>query len=495
MVFKKLKIVHISSEVDPFSKSGGLSNVARSLPKAHKRLGHETIVITPYYSGIINARKFGVKKIISDVKIDTTHKKIYEADYYKSYLMKDLPVYFAGNEKFFGKKKNLYGSKHENLRFLFFSVAALELLKQLDFQPDIIHCHDWHTGLIPYFLNGRFKNDPFWKNTSTVFTIHNLLFQLGHNWWNIPVTQRDKGWISLPATTDPKLENINFAKRAILNADVINTVSETYREEILTKDFGQDLHRILKNREKKVFGIVNGIDYGEYDPLVDPGIVKHYSYKSIEGKKINKEKLQKHFNLKVDHKIPIISMTSRIAEQKGLKLLMNIIKPLMRLNIQIIIMGDGDKSMVGFFKKIAKQHPTKLAITPFKQKRETFIYAGSDIFLLPSRFEPCGINQMIALRYGCIPVVHHIGGLADTIINYNPITNKGNGFNFKKYNSNDLLIATIRALETYKYKKSWDSLVKSGMQEANSWQIPAKKYLELYKAAETFRKKNNKNKK
>ena len=488
---KKLKIVHIASEVDPFSKSGGLADVARSLPKAHKRLGHEVIVITPFYTHIIDKKKHHIKDFKNNIPIDTTYKKIYEADYKKGYLMKDLPVYFVENEKFFGRKKNLYGSKHENLRFLFFNLSALQLLKEIDFKPDIIHCHDWHTGLIPYFLNGRFKNDDFFKNSTSVFTIHNLVFQFGHNWWTIRSDYRDDGRINLPKTTDSKLENINFAKRAILNADAINTVSETYKEEILTKDFGQDLHRILKNRENKVFGIVNGIDYNEYNPLLDPGLAQHYSDKSIERKKKNKEKLQKILNLKIDEKIPIISMTSRIAEQKGFKLLMEIITPLLRSNIQIVIMGDGDKSIINFFQKLSKKNPKKLSIIPFNQKIETLIYAGSDIFLLPSRFEPCGINQLIALRYGCIPVVHSIGGLADTITNFKATTKIGNGFTFKKYNSLDLLIAIVRALETYKYKDVWNKLVISGMQEANSWKLPAKKYISLYKTAIKTKKENN----
>jgi len=480
---RKLKIVHIASEIDPFSKTGGLANVIRSLPKAHKRLGHEVMIITPYYYGIIDQKKFNIQEYKSNITINTTHQKTYEVNYFQGESMTDLPVYFVGSEKFFSGKKNLYGSKHENLRFMLFNLGALQLLKELNFKPDIIHCHDWHTGLIPYFLKGRFKNDEFWKNTTIVFTIHNLVFQLGHNWWSIKNGDRDDGRSSLPQTDDPKLENINFSKRAILNADVINTVSETYRDEILTKDFGEDLHRILKNRENRVYGIVNGIDYNEYNPLLDPGLAKHYSDKSINHKKPNKEKLQKILNLKIDHNIPIICMTSRVAEQKGFLLLLDIIKSLMRLNMQLIIMGDGDKTIINSFQKLAKKFPKKLSVIPFNEKIETLVYAGSDMFLLPSRFEPCGINQMIALRYGCIPIVHRIGGLADTITDFNPHNKKGNGFTFRKYNSYDLLIAITRALEINKYPDIWNKLVVLGMQEANSWKIPATKYIELYKEA------------
>lgn len=491
MLKKRLKIVHIASEIDPFSKTGGLANVIRSLPKAHKRLGHEVIIISPYYSDIIDKKKFNLKEYKSNIKIDTTHQKTYTVNYLQGESMKDLPVYFVGNDKFFSGKKNLYGSRHENLKFMLFNLGALQLLKELNFKPDIIHCHDWHTGLIPYFLKGRFKNDNFWKTTTIVYTIHNLVFQLGHNWWSIKNGDRDDGRSSLPKTDNPKLENINFAKRAILNADVINTVSETYRDEILTKDFGEDLHRILKNREDRVFGIVNGIDYTEYNPMFDPGLKKRYSDKSINNKKPNKEKLQKLLNLKIDHDIPLVCMTSRVAEQKGFLLLLDIIKALMRMNIQLVIMGDGDKNIINTFQKLAKKFPKKLSIIPFNEKMETLIYAGSDMFLLPSRFEPCGINQMIALRYGCIPIVHHIGGLADTITDFNPNNKKGNGFTFKKYGALDLLVAMTRALEIYKYPDIWNKLVIFDMQEANSWKIPATKYIDLYKVAIDLKEKEN----
>lgn len=492
MAKKKLKIVHLAAEVDPFSKTGGLADVSRSLPKALKRLDHEVIIVTPFYSQTIDAQKHKLKIVIEDQKIDTTRQIFYEADYLKGWLMKDLPIYFIANEKFFGRKKSLYGSKHENARFLFFNAAALHLLKKLDWQPDIIHCHDWHSGLVPYFLKGRFKNDPFWEKTASIFTIHNLTFQFGHNWWMVSTENKDSGHNRLPAITDTKkIERVNFAKRAILNADAINTVSETYRDEIMTKDFGQELHLILKNRKDRVFGIVNGIDYNEYNPLTDPGLRQRYSDKSPERKKANKEWLQKYFGLKISPETPLIGMTSRIVEQKGFRILMEIIETLLRLEVQIVIMGDGDKSIVNFFNRIHKKYPKKFIITPFNQKIETSIYAGADLFLLPSRFEPCGINQMIGLRYGCIPIVHHIGGLADTVEDFNFFKNKGNGFNFRRYDAHDLLIAIVRALETYKNKEIWQHLVVSGMQEANSWKLPAQKYIELYKTALKLRAKNH----
>ncbi len=494
MSSKILNIAHISAEVEPFSKTGGLANVLGSLPKAHKDLGHKVIVITPYYervladSGAVSDHTFEI--IAENVPIELTQDIWDEVNFLKT-VHDGVPLYFVDHKKYFGDKTKIYGDKNENARFMLFDVAALHLLKIINFRPDIIHCHDWHTGLIPYFLKWRYQKDDFWKDTATLFTIHNLSYQLGHNWWEIPPDERDDGRSTLTPFDDPWTERINFAKRAILHADAINAVSETYREEILTRDFGEELHRVLKNREENVFGIVNGINYNDYNPLTDPGLHMHYSDKSVTRKRHNKKWLQKHYRLTVDAEAPLICMTSRIVEQKGFKLFSSIVQTLLHNGTQIIIMGDGDKEIVAGLKKIEKEFPDQFVIVPFDRTFETSLYAGADIFLLPSRFEPCGINQMIALRYGCIPVVHHIGGLADTIIDFDPQTNDGNGFTFTKYDAAHLLMATTRALETFRHKKIWKSLMVRGFRQANSWTIPAQKYIDLYHATIKLHKKNH----
>lgn len=488
---KKLKIVHAASEVDPYSKSGGLADVARSLPKAIKRLGHNVIVTTPLYSEIIDVKKFGLKKIIEDIKIEMSEGVHLEADFWQGELMPGLPIYFVENNKYFGKRKTLYGSKHENARFLFFDLATLKLLKLINFQADIIQCHDWHTGLIPYFLKGRYKNDPFWQNTATLYTIHNLLFQLGHNWWSIKSNLRDDGYSKLPPFDHTnQLERINFAKRAIINTDLINAVSEQYAQEIMTKDFGEDLHRILKNREKILFGIINGIDYKDYNPKTDPGLISKYDVNNLEKKVKNKAYLQKKYGLPVDNKIPLIGMVTRITEQKGFDLVTEILDFILKQNVQLFIMGTGDKKYESFFKNEAKKHPKKLAVhLKFERKRATLVYAASDMFLMPSRFEPCGLGQLISLRYGSIPVVRSTGGLVDTVTDFNPRTGKGNGFVFYSYDPKSLLIAITRAIETYKYPKVWEKIVKEGMKLSHTWEIPAEKYIALYKKAIKLRRK------
>ncbi|MBU4216480.1 glycogen synthase [Candidatus Parcubacteria bacterium] len=482
----KLKIVSISAELSPFSKSGGLADVARSLPKALSRLGHEIICITPLYGQVIDKEKYDLKLLYKNVKVSLNSKEEVVVNYWKGYLLKNLPVYFIENTKYFSKKKTLYGSDRENERFLIFDVAALKLISMLKFEADIVHCHDWQTGLIPFYLKTDFRYSKTLRNAKTIFTIHNLIFQLGMNWWEVPIEKKDFGRKKIPHITDPDIKYLNFAKRAILSADMVNTVSEQYREEIITKNIGQDLHRVLKNREDRLFGIVNGIDYKAYNPLEDPGLHKKYDYQKSQNKKENKLFVQEKFGLTIDPDVPLICSTSRVTFQKGFELILKIIWQLMELNLQMIVIGAGDKKYIKELQKVAKKYPNKLAVIPSheeNQKYETLVYAGSDFFLLPSHHEPCGINQLIAMRYGCVPIVRKIGGLNDTVRNFNPTVKRGTGFSFAGFDKFSLYGAIIRALEVYKDKETWKDLVVRGMQESNSWEIPAKKYLALYKKA------------
>ena len=493
MFNSKLKIASISAEVDPYSKSGGLADVARSLPKALKRQGHDVIVVTPFYGALIDAKKYKLKKIKEDIEIRIDKENKIKVNYWQTELMEGLPIYFVENEKYFSRRKELYGSGHENRRYLLFDLAVLKLLIKLRFKADIIHCHDWHTGLIPYFLKRDFKSSAILKNAAAVFTIHNLTFQLGHNWWEIPLEERDNGRNGLPKFNDNKIETINFAKRAIMNADVINAVSETYAKEIMQRDFGQDLHRILRNRQDRLFGIVNGIDYKDYNPQNDPGLYRNFGYYSINLKEKNKLFLQRTYALPEDTQIPVLCMTSRIAEQKGFDLIRDISDILFRFDLQLIIMGDGDKERISQLKGLQKENHKKLIYTPFDKKMETSLYAGADFILIPSRFEPCGINQMKAMRYGCVPIARHIGGFIDTVSNYDPRWRLGNGFVFRKYDSRSMAIAISRAIECYKRENEWKELVEKVMRQSFSWEYPARKYVDLFKTALKIKQENDKN--
>ena len=479
---KKLKVVHIASEVAPFSKTGGLGDVARSLPKALKRLGHDVAIITPLYGKIINAKEKNLKLIFKDVLLRLNSRESIKVNYWQGYLMEDLPIYFIESKKFFSKHKKIYGSERENARFLVFNVASLKLLSLLKKQVDIIHCHDWQTGLIPYYLKTDFRYSKTLKKAKTIFTIHNLIFQLGHNWWEIPFEDKDYGRSRLPHLDNPKIETINFAKRAILSADIINTVSEQYREEIMTKKFGQDLHRILKNRERKLYGIINGIDYYTYNPEKDSQLFKTYNSSHVDTKSSNKKFLQEKLGLNINSQIPMFCATSRVTFQKGFDLILKIIEPLLKLNTQVLFLGDGSKDYINSLKSWQRKYPKQIVWLPFNdnQKLETLFYAASDFLLLPSNHEPCGINQLIAMRYGCIPIVREIGGLYDTVENFNPLERTGTGFTFKSDDVNMFYAAVIRALENYKHKRVWKNLVIRVMKQSNSWEIPAKKYIELY---------------
>ncbi|MFA5318627.1 MAG: glycogen/starch synthase [Patescibacteria group bacterium] len=486
----KLKIIHIASEVDPFSKTGGLADVARSLPKAQKRLGHDVCVITPMYSKIIDCKKYNIKLIEKNITISLNSEDTVKVNYYQGYLMHGLPVYFIENTKYFSKRKNLYGSTHENARFMLFSVATLRLISMLKKEPDIIQCHDWQTGLIPYYIKTKFHYTKNLSKAKTLFTIHNLVFQMGMNWWKVPLENKDYGKTKLPHLNDEKIEYINFSKRAIMSADAINTVSEHYAEEIMTKKFGQDLDRILQNRKHKLFGIVNGIDYNDYNPATDPGLKKNYNSQQISAKKINKKFLQQKFGLPVKLDTPIIAMTSRIVFQKGFELLLKIIKPLLKLNLQMIVIGAGDKTYIKKLQSIAKKFPLKFIVIPsheMNQKYETLVYAGADMLLLPSHHEPCGINQLIAMRYGCVPIVHRVGGLFDTVENYNPAKNTGTGFVLNSFDTYELYGTIIRSMENFKNKEKWKQLATRDMKESNSWEIPAKKYIDLYNKIRSIR--------
>lgn len=485
---KKLKIALVASEVAPFSKTGGLADVTGSLPKTFFNLGHEVIIFTPFYEKVINSKKFNLKLLKRKIALSIDSVKV-NFFLLEGKLNSNISVYFIGNKKYFSKHHRLYGSKHENARFLFFDLAVIKTLKEINFVPDVIHCHDWHTGLIPYFLKTLFLDDPFFKKTATVFTIHNLTFQLGKNWWEILPQKQDSGTGKLPPFHSQDLENINFAKRGILYADALNTVSEKYAEELLTPELGQGLEKYLKRRQKDFFGIINGIDYSVFNPAIDKNVYINYDWDSLSRKKRNKTNLQKELGLEERADIPLISLVSRLAEQKGYTLVIECIDVLLRQNLQIVIIasangGRDGKEYIDIFRKIAKKNSKKFAfITPYTEEMASKVYAGSDILLMPSRFEPCGLSPLIGLRYGTIPVVHETGGLAETITNFNPKTGHGNGFVFKSYTKEDFLMALTRALENYKYEKVWEHLVWKSMKQSFSWEIPAKKYIALFRKA------------
>lgn len=480
-----LRIAHVSSEISPYSQSGGLADVARSLPRALHRLGHEVIVITPYY-GFIKKENWPIENLKEKLTLEFAGK-VYKFGFKKVICPDNYPVFFICQRELFGSRSKkgheMYSYPDNGLRFLLFNLATLELIKILKFEPQVIHAHDWHAGLIPSYLQLKYHNDPQLKKMATLFTIHNLLFQGPEDWWKVPPEKIDQGQ-GLPVENIEKLRWLNFMKRGILYADVINTVSPRYAQEILTPKFGCNLDSYLRGRINNLFGIINGVDYAIFNPQFDQNIYMNYDADSLSKKVQNKIILQKKFGLEVNPETPLIGLANRLTEQKGFELIIEILDYLLKLDLQIAIVGSGGGIYRDFLRKAARKYPKKLLFfSPFKESIARKVYAASDFYLMPSRFEPSGISQLISLRYGSIPIVHAVGGLLDTVSNYNPQSGRGNGFVFHSYHSRDLLFAIARATENYKRPGAWRKLVRRAMKESYSWKLPAKKYAALYRKA------------
>lgn len=476
---RSLTIVMATAEISPFSKTGGLGDVANALPRHLTELGHHVTVVTPLYGFIrqqpVNLEPVGTTAIV-------VGGRSYPIRFYRTWLNDKLPVIFVEQEDLFNRDRH-YGEPDDNIRFYVFDRAVLEAIKTLDLKPQIIHCHDWHTGLIPNLLAKGEGQDPHFSRAATVFTIHNLAFQMQGDWWSVPEEMRDHGKGPIP--DDPQLIRfVNFAKRGIRYANIINTVSIRYAQEILTPEFGQGLDRFLLRRKDDVYGIVNGIDYTTFNPKFDQNIWEHYDWDTLRKKRRNKNELQKMVGLERKPEIALIGMDQRLTEQKGFDLIMQIMPWFLKMPAQLIVLGEGFREYIDFFKKLSHKHPGKISIqTPFSEPMASKLYAGSDMFLMPSRYEPCGISQMKSMRYGSIPIAHETGGLLDTISNFNPKTQTGTGFTFTSYTKEDLLMALVRALETFRYKDVWEHLVWRAMKTSFSWELPAKKYLALYRRA------------
>jgi starch synthase len=490
---KQLKICFVSSEVVPFAKTGGLADVAGALPIALKELEQDIRLMMANYKSI-NERKYILREVIRlkevNVELDKETKII---DGKTAFLPKSkVHVYFLHIPEYFDRKE-LYvdpetGKDFEDNaeRFAFFSKSTLETLKLLYWQPDIIHCNEWQTALIPFYLKTMYKDDEFFKNTKTVLTLHNLAYQ-----GIFPLKKAKKIGIEdkyiQPGAEFEFHGKLNLLKGGILFSDVLNTVSEKYAEEITSDpEFGFGFEKILSGRQQDLMGILNGVDYQDWNPETDNQITQTYSAESLQDKISNKKALCKMNNLKFNENIPLIGIISRLTDQKGFDLIKEVAEQLLNMDIQMVLLGTGDPKYHRVFEKLAKQYPDKLAVNlRFDNKLAHLIEAGGDIFLMPSRFEPCGLNQMYSLKYGTVPIVRETGGLADTIENFNAQSGEGNGFTFKKYDASEMLKAIKRAVKTFQDKTAWTAIQKAGMQKDYSWNQSAQKYLTLYEMALT----------
>ena len=477
---RPLKILLVSAEVAPFAKVGGLADVAGALPKALRAMGHDVRVVMPRY-GSIDVEKYGLKPVLDGLPVPLAHQPL-NAQVLEGKIGDDVPIYFIENQQFFGRE-GMYGFWDDDARFIYFSRAALEMLRPLSFQPDVIHVNDWHTAVIPNMLARLYAADPFYADIATVLTIHNLAFQGVYGYGTLNLAGLEQWGLIKPGIGG--LDDIvNLLGRGLWFSDVVNTVSHRYAEEILTPEYGEKMDPLLRLFKSKLHGIINGIDYEAFNPLTDTAIAARYDINSIEKKVENKLALQREVGLPENPSVPLIGLISRLYDQKGLDLIANIMWGLMRLNLQLVVLGAGDSRYEEMFRANARDNPLKVSATiGFKPVLAQRIYAGSDMFLMPSRFEPCGLGQLISVRYGTIPIVRATGGLADTIDDWDPVAQTGNGFVFTAYDHWDLFAQVVRALETFRQPALWRRLQANAMSTDVSWANSAQQYVGLYRTA------------
>ncbi len=473
-----MKVLFVASEAAPFLKTGGLADVAHSLPKYLKKSGVDIRVIMPKYGKISEEFKEKMDHIAEYTVPVGWRNQYCGLDHLKH---DGIDFYFMDNEYYF-KRNEPYGHFDDGEIFSFFSRGVLESIKHIEnFIPDVIHCNDWHTGMVPVLLDAFYRYDVRFQNIKTVYTIHNLKYQ---GIFSKTVLNELLG-LDDSYFTEDKLkfyDAISFMKGGIIYSDIVNTVSQSYADEIRTPYYGENLDGLLNSISDKLYGIVNGIDHDAYNPRRDKNIPKTFGLTTMKNKLVNKAELQKQLGLPVDKDIPVIGLVSRLVSQKGLDLIKGVIEEILNLDMQLVILGTGDQAYEDLFEYYSHIYPEKLSSNiGFSDKLAKLIYAGADMFLMPSLFEPCGIGQLIALRYGTVPIVRETGGLKDTITPYNKYTGEGNGFSFTNYNAHDMLNVIQLAIETYKDKKQWLAIQKNGMKAETSWKDSAKKYYELYK--------------
>ena len=469
-----MKILFATSEAGPFMRTGGLGDVGQALPLARTKEKQDVRVIMPLYDGIKDIYRQTMQFLGSKV-VTLGWRQQYAGVFFYEY--EGVKYYFIDNEYYF-KRFGIYGHYDDGERFSFFSRAVLDVLTLIDFTPDVIHCNDWQTGLIPVYLDAFYRGDERYANIRTVMTIHNIEFQ----------GEMDKSCISevfgIPASHASIVEynnNANMLKAGIEASHAVTTVSRTYAEEILNPYFAYGLEDILAKRRYKIRGILNGIDTDVYNPAKDSALFAKYTLKTVAKKAADKKGLQELVNLPVSADKPLIGMVTRLTNQKGMDLVMEVIEEILSMDLQMVILGTGDWKYETALNELSRRYGNKLAvIINFSKDIASKIYAGSDMFLMPSKFEPCGLSQLIAMRYGSVPIVRETGGLKDTVPAFNPVTREGRGFTFKTYNAYDMLDAIRRAVGTYYNKEEWASIVSNDMSGDYSWKASAKEYVKLY---------------
>lgn len=481
MPSKPLRIAILGAEAAPFAKAGGLGDVLGSLPLALGELGIETKVFLPKYK-LIDESRWGLVRIIQDMSIELPRGTKIRLSVWRGFFPEtQSPIYFLDMPRYFtgdGVYEHGKTGRDRSIPFLAFTKAVFETMKALDWQPSVVHCHDWHVAMGSKWLHTIYKDDPFFAKTASVVTIHNLAFQ-GDVGWHMTKFLGLKRNDFFVERQYANFRGIKILATGIEAADMVNTVSPTYAKEVMTERYGAGLHRLMRTKKKRLSGILNGIDYTVFDPTQDTSLVTRYSVKTLERKVENKLELQRRLGLPISPDIPLVCIISRLTQQKGIDLVDDAIPELMKQGAQFVILGSGPKKIERIFIKAEDKYPEQVAThLEFDAELAQFIYAGSDMLLMPSRFEPMGLSQVIAMRFGTIPIVRKTGGLADTVIDGKT------GFVFNHYDSNALVWAIRRALDLwYNHREIWMAMQKRVMKKDFSWKYSAKKYVALYRKA------------
>lgn len=472
-----MKILYVSAEVEPYAKSGGLGDVLGSLPKAIAKLGNDVSVVMPKYGRLIDEKYQREMEYLGYIYVDVAWRHQYCGIF--KLQVDGVSVFFLDSEFYFGGDMYCFA---DNERFAFFARAALELMSFLNKSFDVIHCNDWSSGLVPVLFDAYYRSNPQYSNTTLVYTIHNLRYQ---GWMSKQETQDLTGLDDFYFTQDRLMlgDSVNVMKGAIVFSDAVTTVSDTYVEEIKTPQYGEGLNGLISQYAYKTVGIVNGIDYNVYNPSKDIYIYAKYNKKTVvQGKLQNKLALQKQLGLSLEEDTILIGLISRLVDQKGLYLVDEVLSNLANARMQFVMLGSGEQRYEEMFRYYQSKYPNKISANiSFNNGLAHQIYAACDLFLMPSDFEPCGLSQLIALKYGALPLVRETGGLKDTVTSYNEQTEQGNGFSFANSNANDFWFTICRALNFYYDRKNdWNKIVQNAMNCDYSWKNSSQKYLDLY---------------
>ncbi|MFA6982043.1 MAG: glycogen/starch synthase [Patescibacteria group bacterium] len=492
---RKLKILMVGAEAAPYATVGGFSSVLAYLSRALVKQGHDVRLFIPKF-GLIDEEKYKTKVIYEGLRVPTDDENNPELICNIKVCTnceKSVPTYFLENQEYYEKRANVYGYSDDPTRWALLSRGILEFIRTEGFVPDVIHCNDWHTALVPNYLKTVYKKDPILCDIATVFTIHNINFQGNFDHKHVSELAYDDGKSPVAPFFSPTINTLNFMRRGILFADAVNTVSKTYSREILTPEFGEGLDRLLMETKGKLFGIVNGLDYDEFNPATDNLLEQNYDINSLDKRVKNKIALQKEYGLEANPNKVVFGYVGRLDWQKGVDLIVNTMRHvLVDYDVQFVQVGGGDGGITQMLYDLKDEFPDKVGIHPYPNfTLPRLLFSGCDCMVLPSRFEPCGIVQIESMRYGAVPIVRNVGGLADTVENFDSLEGTGNGLVFTNFDEFSLFGQIARAAELYNNKKLWQTLVNNAMSSDYSWEFSSKEYEKLYVRAISFKDKKN----